>query len=63
MNGISCATELILAEIDEKMDKSLDFGNIVEWLHVIKRSALTLSQMIQNMLLFSKVQFLFTDTS
>jgi len=62
MNGIVCANELILSNL-EKLEEDQSPENMTmmlnqmrEWLEISHSSSIALSEMIENMLTFSKLQ-------
>eukprot|EP01119_Soliformovum_irregulare_P019724 TRINITY_DN630_c0_g1_i4.p1 TRINITY_DN630_c0_g1~~TRINITY_DN630_c0_g1_i4.p1 ORF type:complete len:478 (+),score=129.15 TRINITY_DN630_c0_g1_i4:58-1491(+) len=59
MNGIVCANELIkeeLGRIAKQYNHSCDLDKAYEWLEVVRTCSISLSEMIENMLSFSKIQ-------
>lgn len=64
MNGITCATELALGELQTNEEKdSIDRKKVFDWIQIIRVNSLTLNQMIQNMTYFSLFQSKAPDSS
>ncbi len=50
---------MVIAEIDDKAAKQIDLDSVKEWLFLVRDNSTALSQIIHNMLQFSRVRFTF----